>query len=110
MKERGKNPGPKRSVNVGNRVFVSAPENRYYMHEGTVVEYIPTTPTSWSPYIRVLFDDGTTRRFRPAEVRVLQEQRLSHLFDVEPDRVFTTKLTGNIIQELRKESLWINEE
>jgi len=53
------------------RVLVSVPEHPYYIHEGTVVEYIPATSTSWGSYVRVLFDDGVTRRFRPAEVRKL---------------------------------------
>lgn len=70
-------PGPKRTINVGDRVHICV-ASKYFGQEGVVIEYIPATSTSWGSYVRVLFEDNATRRFRPAEVQEVGERERLH--------------------------------
>ena len=67
-------PGPKRSIDVGDEVIVAKLGSTFFLKQGTVTEYIPATSTSWGSYVRVTFADGSTRRFRPAEVQEINER------------------------------------
>ena len=67
-------PGPKRSVDVGDKIIVTKLGSTFQGRQGTITEYIPSTSTAWGSYVRITFDDGSTRRFRPAEVEKVGER------------------------------------
>lgn len=78
----------RRSVNVGDNVIVAAPHSNYFGKDGRVVAYKPSTPTSFASYVKVLMEDGTTRTFRPAEVRKYRpEEVLNQLEDTRDGQV-----------------------
>lgn len=57
--------------------------------EGRVVAYKPSTSTSYASYVRVLMEDGTTRTFRPAEVKKFNpEASFDQLEDTRDGQVY----------------------